>query len=99
MLGNPPEQAVPDPDDNAILMLIAAPHDQDVHPVPPALPNVDLPDNPDDAGKEQHKPGTVLGVAINTDNADNTPDAVDQPLEIDNDETKPDDKNLKKKCL
>ena len=99
MLGNPPEQAVPDPDDNAILMPIAAPHDQDVHPVPPALPNVDLPDNPDDAGKEQHKPGTVLGVAIKTDNADNTPDADDQPLEIDNDETKPDDKNLKKKCL
>ena len=97
MLGNPPKQAAPDPDGNAILMPIAAQPDQDAHPIPPVPPNVDLPDNPEDAGNEHHKPGTVLGVAIKTDNADNVPDMDDQPLETDDTETKPEDKNLKKK--
>ena len=40
-----------------------------------------------------------LGVAIKTDNVDNTPDADDQPLEIDDDDTKLDDKNVKKKTF
>ena len=97
MLGNPPEQAAPDPDKNEILMSIAAPQEQDIHPVPPALPVVNLPDNPDEA--VEHEPGTALGVAIKTDNVDNTPDADDQPQEIDDDATKLDDKNVKKKTF
>ena len=97
MIGNPPEQAAPDTDDNEILMPITAPQEQDIHPVPPALPVVNLPDNPDEA--VEHEPGTALGVAIKTDNVDNTPDADDQPPEINDDATKPDDKNVKKKHL
>ena len=92
MLGNPPEQAAPDPDDNAILMPIAALHDEGVHPIPPVPPNVEVPDNQEESGKEGHKPGTILGVAINTDNADNMPDTDNQPLETDDTETKPEEK-------
>ena len=97
MLGNPPNHAAPDPDDNEILMLIAASQEQDIHPVPPALPVVNLLDNPDEA--VEHEPGTVLGVAIKTDNFDNTSDADDQPPEMDDDNTEPDEKNVKKKTF
>ena len=97
LLGNPPKQATPDLDDNAILMLILAPQDQDAHCTPPALPIVNQLDIPDDAAA--HKPGTILGVAIKTDKVDNTADADDQPPEIVDDDTKTDDKNVKKKTF
>ena len=57
MLGNPPKQAALDPDDNEILMSIVTTQEQEVHPIPPALPAVNLPDNPDEAAA--HKPVTV----------------------------------------
>ena len=97
MFRNPPKQAAPDPDDNEILMPIAASHEQDTHPAPPALLVVNLLDNPDEA--VEHEPGTVLGVAIKTDNFDNTSDADDQPPEMDDDNTEPDEKNVKKKTF
>ena len=97
MLGNPPEQVAHDPDDNEILMPIAETEEHNVNPVPPAPPAVNLPDNPDEAAA--HEPGTVLGVAIKMDNVDNTPDADDQPQANDDDDTKPDGKNVKKKTF
>ena len=57
MLGNPPKQAAPDPDENETLMLIVTTQEQEAHPIPPALPAVNLLDNPDEAAA--HKPGTV----------------------------------------
>ena len=97
MFGNPPEQATPDLDDNEILMPITGPQNQDVPPVPPALPVVNLLNNPEDAIAP--KPGTVLGVAIKTDQTDNNPNVDDQPLETANEDNQADDKNVKKKTF
>ena len=45
MLGNPPEQATPDQDENEVLMPIAGPQQFNLEPLPPAPPEVN-PTNP-----------------------------------------------------
>ena len=91
----PPEQAAPDLDDNEILMPIVGPQNQNAEPLPPALPVMNLPNNPEDVTTP--KPGTVLGIAIKTGQTDNTPNADDQPNDADDKQT--DDKNVKKETF
>lgn len=91
----PPEQAAPDLDDNEILMPIVGPQNQNAEPLPPALPVMNLPNNPEDVTTP--KLGTVLGIAIKTGQTDNTPNADDQPDDADDKQT--DDKNVKKKTF
>ena len=93
----PIEQAAPDLDDNEILMPIVGPQNQNAEPLPlpPALPVMNIPNNPEDVTTPE--PGTVLGIAIKTDQTNNTPNADDQPDDADDKQT--DDKNVKKKTF
>ena len=97
MLGNPPDQTAPDPEDNEVLMPIALNQEPDKNLEPPELPTLNLPDSQDEAAA--HEPGTVLGVAIKVNNTANVPDVVNQPQTTEEDDTKPDRKNGKKKIF
>ena len=96
LLGNPPEQALPDLDDNEALMPIAGPQQPNIEPLPPAPPDV----NPTKPLETAPRPGTVLNVGIKTDKADNPTTTEDQPDDaIDDDENQTDDKNGQKKTF
>ena len=96
MLGNPPEQELPEEEDNAALMHIVGPNETNLEPVPP----VPLDMNPVDPVKTVPKPGTLLGIVIKTDHSNNpTPmeDQTDEAKEPNDDQT--DDTDTKKKTF
>ena len=96
LLGNLPKQVLPDLDDNEALMLIAGPQQPYIEPLPPVPPDV----NPTKPPETAPRPGTILGVAIKTDQADNPTTTEDQPDDaIDDDENQTDDKNGQKKTF
>ena len=96
LLGNPPEQALPDLDENEALMPIAGPQQPNMEPLPCASPEV----NPTNPPETAPRPGTILGVAIKTDQAYNPTTTEDQPDDADDDDdNQTDDKNGKKKTF
>ena len=99
LLGNPLEESLPGLEDNKVLMQIAGPQ----QPNPEPLPNVHSEANPPNPPKPSGagpKPGTLLGVAIKTDQGNNPTTTGDQPDDADdNEDSQTDDKNGKKKHL
>ena len=99
LLGNPPEESVPGLEDNEVLMPIAGPQ----QPNPELLPDVPSEANPPNPPKPPGagpKPGTLLGVAVKTDQSENPTITEDQPDDADdNDDSQMDDKNGKKKTF
>ena len=99
LLGNPPEESVPLLEDNKVLMPIAGPkqHNPEQLPDVPSEANPPNPPKPPGAGP---KPGTLLGVAVKTDQSENPTITEDQPDDADdNDNSQMDDKNGKKKTF
>ena len=77
MLGEPPDQAHLDEDDNANLMPIVGGNKAGADPVPAVPP---LPDeNHTTIANPAPEPGTVLGVAIKTDVVNNPTPSTDEP--------------------
>ena len=96
LLGNLPEESLPGLEDKEVLMPIAGPQQPNLELLPDVPMEVDPP-NPSGAGL---RPGTLLGVAIKTDQGDNPPTTEDQLDDADdNDDTLTDDKNGKKKTF
>ena len=99
LLGNPPEESVPGLEDNEVLMPIARPQ----QPNPELLldvPSDANPPNPPKLPGAGPKPGTLLGVAVKTDQSKNLTITEDQPDDADdNGNSQTDDKNGKKKHL
>ena len=99
LLGNPLEESVPGLEDNEVLMPIAGPQ----QPNPELLPDVPseaIPPNPPKPPGAGPKPGTLLGVAVKTDQSENPTITEDQPDDADdNDDSQMDDKNGKKKTF
>ena len=96
LLGNPPEQSLPGLEENEVLMPIAGPQQPNLEP----LPDVPTEANPPNPSGAVPRPGTLLGVAIKTDQGDNPTATEDQPDDADdNDDTQMDDKNGKKKTF
>ena len=99
LLGNPPEESVPGLEDNEVLMPIARPQ----QPNPELLLDVPSDANPPNPPKPPGagpKPGTLLGVAVKTDQSKNLTITEDQPDDADdNGNSQMDDKNGKKKTF
>ena len=82
LLGNPPEESLPGLEDNEVLMPIAGPQQPNPEPLPDVLSEVNPPNPPKTPGAGP-KPGTLLGVAIKTDQGDNPTATEDQPDDAD----------------
>ena len=96
LLGNPPEESLPGLEDNEVLMPITRPKQTD----PELLPNVPSDVNPPIPPEPLPKPGTLLGVAVKTDQNENPTITEDQPNDADdNGDSQTDDKNGKKKTF
>ena len=99
LLGNPPEASLPGLEDNEVLMPITRPQQTD----PELLPNVPSEANPPVPPEllgAVPKPGTLLGVAVKTDQNENLIITDDQPNDADdNGDFQTDDKNGKKKTF
>ena len=99
LLGNPPEASLPGLEDNEVLMPITRPQQTD----PELLPNVPSDANPPIPPEllgVVPKPGTLLGVAVKTDQNENPTVTNDQPNDADdNGDSQTDDKNEKRKHL
>ena len=93
LLGNPPEESLPDRDDNEILMPIIKPQQTNPELLPDAPPDANPPICPEPLGAVP-KPGTLLGVAVKSDQNENPTVTDDQPNDADdNEDPKTDDKN------
>ena len=99
LLGNPPEESVPGQEDNELLMPTARPQQID----PELLPDVPSDANPSNPPKPLGavpKPGTLLGVAVKTNQNENSTATEDQPDDADdNGDSQTADKNGKKKTF
>ena len=96
LLGNPPEQSLPGLEENEALMPIAGPQQPNIEPLPDASSEANPPNPPGTAPR----PGTLLGVAVKTDQVDNPTATEGQPDDADdNDDNQTDDKNGKKKTF
>ena len=99
LLGNLLEESLPDLEDNEVLMPIAGPQQSNPEPLPDVLSEAN-PLNPPKPPGTGPKPGTLLGVAIKTDQGDNPTATEDQPDDADdNEDSQTDDKNGKKKTF
>ena len=99
LLGNPPEESLPGLEDNKVLMLITRPQQTDPELLPSVPPDVNPPIPPEPLGAVP-KPGTLLGVAVKTDQNENLTITEDQPNDADdNGDAQSDDKNGKKKTF
>ena len=78
LLGNPPEEALPDLEDNKILMPITKPQQTDPELLPNVPSDANPPIPPEPLGAVP-KPGTLLGVAVKTDQNENPTVTDDQP--------------------
>ena len=96
LLGNPSEQSLPGLEENKAVMPIAGPQQPNIEP----LPDASLEANPTNPQGTAPRPGTLIGVAIKTDQGDNPTATEDQPDDADdNDDNQTDDKNGKKKTF
>ena len=99
LLGNPPEESLPGLEDNEVLMPIAGPQQPNPELLPDVLSEANPPNPPKSPGAGP-TPGTLLGVAIKTDQGDNPTTTDNQPDDADdNEDSQTDDKNGKKKTF
>ena len=78
LLGNPPEEPLPDLEDNEILMPISKPQQTDPELLPNVPSDANPPIPPEPLGAAP-KPGTLLGVAVKTDQNENPTVTDDHP--------------------
>ena len=96
LLGNPPEQELPEGEDNTVLMPIVGPNGTNLEPVPLVPPDM----NPVNPVKTVPKPGTLLGIVIKTDQSNNPAPMEDQPDEVkEHNDDQTDDTDTKKKTF
>ena len=99
LLGNPPEASLPGLEDNEVLMPITRPQQIDPELLPNVPSDANPPIPPEHLGTVP-KPGTLLGVAVKTDQNENPTITDDQPNDADdNGDSQMDDKNGKKKTF
>ena len=99
LLGNPTEESLPGLEDNEVLMPITRPQQTDPELLPSVPPDANPPIPPEPLGAVP-KPGTLLGVAVKTDQNENLTVTEDQPNDADdNGDSQTDDKNGKKKTF
>ena len=99
LLGNPPEESLPDLENNEILMPITKPQQTDPELLLNVPSDANPPIPPEPLGAVP-KPGTLLGVAVKTDQNENPTVTDDQPNDADdNGDPQTDDKNGKKKTF
>ena len=91
-----PEQSLPGLEENEALMPIAGPQQSNIE----LLPDASLEANPTNPPGTAPRPGTLLGVAIKTDQGDNPTTTEDQLDDADdNNDNQREDKNGKKKTF
>ena len=99
LLGNPPKASLPGLEENKVLMPITRPQQAGPELLPNVPSDANLPIPPEHLGAIP-KPGTLLGVAVKTDQNENPTVTDDQPNDADdNGDSQTDDKNGKKKTF
>ena len=99
LLGNPPEESLPGLEDNEVLMPITRPQQTNPELLPNVPSDVNPPIPPEPLGAVP-KPGTLIGIAVKTDQNENLTVTEDQPNDADdNGDSQMDDKNGKKKTF
>ena len=99
LLGNPPEESLPGLEDIEVLMPITRPQQTNPELLPNVPPDANPPIPPEPLGLVP-KPGTLLGVAVKTDQNENPTVTDDQPNDADdNGDSQMDEKMEKRKHL